>query len=1336
MASNKLADLNLDIKLNIEDNGRIKQLDREFTDFVSKAGNPIKVNINTSKAQKQLASLTNAALKAAQTISDIQTPRDITKAKADRASITTQLQNAQKEASRYSAMALNSQKEAFGRAYNDYAKNPTKLNAKNFSVFFDAIRENGLEFKPGEKVQGTKKTYDEISKVYNEINKQFGFNKDLDNWDSLYRKSIEKVQNQLDIISDDAEDYAAPIKAVYDQQIAILKERREALDEEINAFKAVEDEQRKQQEKERKQQEKLAKDNDERASQIEDEAAIKKVKEGSNRSQADSDNSSEDSSLKKKIETGDEDIQKLDKQTEDVKKTLSKREKAIAAIDAKKMLLDQLNGDRPYTQKDVLDAYAKAKTDKKLASRLDMLEKYNHASLDMDDSKSYQGKYNNKYTSITKSSLESLVGQAQKESQKAGEVLKKRQDVLKSEIDTRKEALQEEIKKDIEEYNKTYNENYEELAKGSDSNAKSATKSENKPKKSATRTPKSTKSKAKKAGEVKDLEQPDIPTQVDVPINATGNFKETVEKINDQIQKLMSVESIPLNFKQHPELTEIQEKISNLSKEEIPLNFNIEGLTAKLEEISKSIANNEFSQAVDSMNEVMGRFSEAFKNVDGVLESPLNSLSQLRDVTTEIKANFKELGISTIKDAKDVYKNAKPRKQVKKSEVESEDVTQSTLKRVKKESEKQLREQKWKNALEATGIQGVTKKELGNKANGLYSFNQEITTAQGGIKTLRYEFENLEDVLTKEGRFKPDFLESAKDITSKKAINDNYYKAVKLAQEKDSSLNLKSTKVSSQAGINQITISWEEATGALHKYKVEVEELSSLYGQDGALSLNKVKQFGVDSLNPTELLKNFKLAAKGTSLKEYSDIDITSLKKAADGVYTLTASWTEATGAVKQYQIQTSDLSSLIKRNGNLNVQSIKENGYEVLSNKKILENLNKAAKATDLKNFKDISFSNLSQNAEGINEITASWVNAKGEAQKYKLIVEDINSLMTKAGTINQSALNNSKQPYVLNQQQLDRLDKIKNSEALSDKFNEENIVNSIIDNALYYKGRGTKKDPNITVKDRIKTLREEMQKTIKSLEGGDIYNEAEANKKLASLSKKQKDIDDFYKKYGKGDGFFKAIDKDKVNDIRAITSAVQECVEAQVKLKKTGKDGSMTFEFVKDGQVQEVKAKVKQIKDAMNDINYLDIGKPSSNKVYESYGEKWLTGLRGKIGSLAQYLTGMNAVLTVYNKAKEGFSFAKEMNSSLTTINQTMSVTQDQMNALGQGSIDVGRQLGVDAKNVMNAAEIYANANDTAKGVLDKAQASILLSNASGADTSTTSDQIQGVNDSSYVQ
>lgn len=1328
MASNKLADLNLDIKLNIEDNGRIKQLDREFTDFVSKAGNPIKVNINTSKAQKQLASLTNAAIKAAQTISDIQTPRDITKAKADRASITTQLQNAQKEASRYSAMALNSQKEAFGRAYNDYAKNPTKSNAKNFSVFFDAIRENGLEFKPGEKVQGTKKTYDEISKVYNEINKQFGFNKDLDNWDSLYRKSIEKVQNQLDIISDDAEDYAAPIKAVYDQQIAILKERREALDEEINAFKAVEDEQLKQQEKNRKRQEKLAKDNAERVRQAEEEAAIKKAQEELGIKESDSSKTQEESSLKQVVDGGKEDIKELEQQNVQIKKVLTDREKDAANIQTKKMLLDKLNSDKPYSQKEVIDAYKKAsQKNSKKADKFDFLEKYNHADFEFKEGAK---------SAVNKSDLDALASKTTKEASKFGDLLKKRQAVLKAEVDTRKADLETDIKKDIEKYNAAYNENYEELAKGSDSNAKLATKSENKPKKSTTRTPKSTKSKAKKTGEVKDLEQPEIPKQVDIPINATGNFKEAVEKINEQIQKLMSVESIPLNFKQHPELTEIQEKISNLSKEEIPLNFNIEGLTAKLEEISKSIANNEFSQAVDSINEVMGRFSEAFKNVDGVLESPLNSLSQLRDVTTEIKANFKELGISTIKDAKDVYKNAKPRKQVKKSDVESEDVSQSTLKKVKTESEKQLREQKWKNAIEVTGIQGVTSKELGNNKNGLYSFNQEIATAQGGIKTLRYEFENLEDVLTQEGKFKPDFLESAKDVTSKKAINDNYYKAVKLAQEKDSSLNLKSTNVSSKAGINQITISWEEATGALHKYKVEVEELSSLYGQDGALSLNKVKQFGVDSLKTTELLKNFKLAAKETSLKEYSDIDITSLKKAADGVYTLTASWTEATGAVKQYQVQTSDLSSLIKRNGNLNIQSIKENGHEVLSNKQILENLNKAAKATDLKKFKDISFSNLSQNAEGINEITASWVNAKGEAQKYKLIVEDINSLMTKAGTINQSTLNNSKQPYVLNQQQLDRLDKIKNSEALSDKFNEENIVNSIIDNALYYKGRGTKKDPNITVKDRIKTLREEMQKTIKSLEGGDIYNEAEANKKLVSLSKKQKDIDDFYKKYGKGEGFFQAIDKDKVNDIRAITSAVQECVEAQVKLKKTGKDGSMTFEFVKDGQVQEVKAKVKQIKDAMNDINYLDIGKPSSDKVYESYGEKWLTGLRGKIGSLAQYLTGMNAVLSVYNKAKEGFSFAKEMNSSLTTINQTMSVTQDQMNALGQGSIDVGRQLGVDAKNVMNAAEIYANANDTAKGVLDKAQASILLSNASGADTSTTSDQIQGVNDSSYVQ
>ena len=454
MASNKLADLNLDIKLNIEDNGRIKQLDREFTDFVSKAGNPIKVNINTSKAQKQLASLTNAAIKAAQTISDIQTPRDITKAKADRASITTQLQNAQKEASRYSAMALNSQKEAFGRAYNDYAKNPTKSNAKNFSVFFDAIRENGLEFKPGEKVQGTKKTYDEISKVYNEINKQFGFNKDLDNWDSLYRKSIEKVQNQLDIISDDAEDYAAPIKAVYDQQIAILKERREALDEEINTFKAVEDEQLKQQEKNRKRQEKLAKDNAERVRQAEEEAAIKKAQEELGIKESDSSKTQEESSLKQVVDGGKEDIKELEQQNVQIKKVLTDREKDAANIQTKKMLLDKLNSDKPYSQKEVIDAYKKAsQKNSKKADKFDFLEKYNHADFEFKEGAKY---------AVNKSDLDALASKTTKEASKFGDLLKKRQAVLKAEVDTRKADLETDIKKDIEKYNAAYNENYEE----------------------------------------------------------------------------------------------------------------------------------------------------------------------------------------------------------------------------------------------------------------------------------------------------------------------------------------------------------------------------------------------------------------------------------------------------------------------------------------------------------------------------------------------------------------------------------------------------------------------------------------------------------------------------------------------------------------------------------------------------------------------------------------------------------------------------------------------------------------------------------------------------------
>ena len=101
----------------------------------------------------------------------------------------------------------------------------------------------------------------------------------------------------------------------------------------------------------------------------------------------------------------------------------------------------------------------------------------------------------------------------------------------------------------------------------------------------------------------------------------------------------------------------------------------------------------------------------------------------------------------------------------------------------------------------------------------------------------------------------------------------------------------------------------------------------------------------------------------------------------------------------------------------------------------------------------------------------------------------------------------------------------------------------------------------------------------------------------------------------------------------------------------------------------------------------------------------------------------------MRIWNEIQQGFSFVKEFDSSLTTINQTMNTTIEELNNLGKGAINAGKNLGSTAEDVLDAAAIYANANETAESVLEKAKPTMLLANASGAESSTAADQIQGV-------
>lgn len=125
----------------------------------------------------------------------------------------------------------------------------------------------------------------------------------------------------------------------------------------------------------------------------------------------------------------------------------------------------------------------------------------------------------------------------------------------------------------------------------------------------------------------------------------------------------------------------------------------------------------------------------------------------------------------------------------------------------------------------------------------------------------------------------------------------------------------------------------------------------------------------------------------------------------------------------------------------------------------------------------------------------------------------------------------------------------------------------------------------------------------------------------------------------------------------------------------------------------------------------------------------EKFNAALKNKATALATYLTTFVSFYAIWNQTQQGFTTMKDINSDLTTINMTMPVTSDELKQVGQSAIQMGQDLGQSASEVLDAMKIYANANETATSITQKAKSTVMLSNASGQDTATSANQIQAV-------
>lgn len=119
--------------------------------------------------------------------------------------------------------------------------------------------------------------------------------------------------------------------------------------------------------------------------------------------------------------------------------------------------------------------------------------------------------------------------------------------------------------------------------------------------------------------------------------------------------------------------------------------------------------------------------------------------------------------------------------------------------------------------------------------------------------------------------------------------------------------------------------------------------------------------------------------------------------------------------------------------------------------------------------------------------------------------------------------------------------------------------------------------------------------------------------------------------------------------------------------------------------------------------------------------------------IDSTGQYITMMLDVGDVVNFVRRNISEAvstfKEYDDALTNISYTMNMAQEDLENLGQSAINMAEDLSMSIQDAASIYQIYANMNTTAAEIEKTAMPTAILSNLSGVDASTASDQVQGI-------
>lgn len=94
-----------------------------------------------------------------------------------------------------------------------------------------------------------------------------------------------------------------------------------------------------------------------------------------------------------------------------------------------------------------------------------------------------------------------------------------------------------------------------------------------------------------------------------------------------------------------------------------------------------------------------------------------------------------------------------------------------------------------------------------------------------------------------------------------------------------------------------------------------------------------------------------------------------------------------------------------------------------------------------------------------------------------------------------------------------------------------------------------------------------------------------------------------------------------------------------------------------------------------------------------------------------------------------QKGIGYVSELNNQLTKLRIEMNLSDSDLTKMTSSAQSMAKELGSTVSEVLKAAEVYSNINETVDSIVEKTRAGIVLSNLGGIDIASATDAIQAI-------